>query len=128
MADLLRAAPSNQMCAASGKPRESRQTGFGISSQISLRSFDRAAIWSGVTSRRARISEIEADVGFACESAAIGRAGRTETKAREDWDEDTWRRYLAEAVSQARLCSTELNALRQEASHLERLARTTGTE
>lgn len=114
----------NAMSAAIGGPRRF----FDLSSRISRRSLDRSAIWSGVTSRRDRIREIEADIDFACESAAIGRVGRTETKAREDWDEGTWRRYLAEAVHQARLCSTELNALRQEASHLERLARITATE
>jgi len=114
----------NAMSAAIG----GRPKFFGFSPQISLRSLDRSAIWRGVTSRRARIREIEADIDFACESAAIGRVRHTETKARENWDEDAWRRYLAEAVHQARLCSTELNTLRQEASHLERLARITGSE
>ena len=114
----------NAMSAAIGGPR----TLSALNSQISLRSVDRTAICGGVISRRDRIREIEAEINFACETAAIGCVGHTETQAREDWDAGTWRRYLAEAVHQARLCSIELNTLRQEASHLERLVRVTAME
>ncbi len=99
-----------------------------LSSRIGPRALDRTAISRGVLSRRARIREIEAEIDSRCESAAVGCLDRTGAQAREDWDERTWRRYVAEAIQQARLCSTELNVLRQEASHLERLIRMTGME
>ena len=114
----------NAISAAMGGPSSRR----GLDSHISMRALDKTAISGGVLSRRARIREIEAEIDFVCEAAAVRGRDRTGLQSREGWDEGTWRRYIAEAVQQARLCSTELDVLRQEASHLERLIRMSGIE
>ncbi len=100
----------------------------GVNSTPHPRALDRTAISRGLMSRHARIREIEANIDLACESAAVGHGMQRRARRREEWDDRTWQRYVAEAVHQARLCSPELSALRQQASHLERLVGTLCTK
>ena len=93
----------------------------GANSTSDTRALDRMAIFRGLMSRHARIREIEANIDLACESAAVGHGMQRRARRREEWDDRTWQRYVAEAVHQARLCSAELSTLRQQARHLERL-------
>ena len=83
---------------------------------------DRAAIAHAAALRRARVQAIEDDIDHACELAALGGRAWLSCQGRESWDERTWDRYLAEAVRQAQTRCSELDALRQEAAQLVRLA------
>lgn len=50
MADLLRAGPSNQICAASGKPREARQASSGVSRTLLFSEPDNWTVTIGIAS------------------------------------------------------------------------------
>jgi hypothetical protein len=76
---------------------------------------------NGAAYRRSRIQDIETDIDRACERGAL-RHRRRMSGMREAWDRRTWRRYVAEAMRQAQLHTSELGRLRREAAKLERLA------
>lgn len=92
-----------------------------LTSSPSARStLDRHVLSVGAAQRRARAQEVEAEIETACERAAIG-PGLHDTP-RDTWTKQKWERYVAEAVNQSRTHGAELQALRRDASHLERLA------
>lgn len=83
---------------------------------------DRHRLSLGATQRRARAQEIEAEMDQACERAAVGSTPhRAERSA---WSRQVWDRHISEAVQQSRARGAELQALRREAAHLDRLAGT----
>ena len=87
---------------------------------------ERETLAHGAAARRARAHAIEDDIDHACEVAALGSHRCLPAQTRDTWDKRTWARYLAEAVRQAYAHCLELDVLRQEAAHLDRLARLTG--
>ncbi len=86
---------------------------------------EREALAYGAATRRARARAIEDDIDHACEIAALGSHRCLPAQNRNAWDKRTWARYIAEAVRQAHAHCPELDALRQEAAQLERLAQNT---
>ncbi len=87
---------------------------------------DREVLVYGAAIRRERAQAIEDDIDHACEMAALGSHRCPSHQPRDRWDKRTWARYLAEAVRQAHIHCLELDALRQDAAQLERLARGAG--
>ena len=88
----------------------------------------RTALASGAAERRARAAEIEADIDYACELAALGPETCLSAPERHSWDRRAWDRYVAEPVRQAHpslACSVahaeELETLRRQAAQLDRL-------
>ncbi len=93
------------------------------SSRVTRFGLDQQAIAKGAALRRARAEEIEDQMDFACESAALGSHTGLLQPDRSSWDSRAWDRYVAEAVSQARQHGPELECLRREAAQLDRLLR-----
>ena len=87
---------------------------------------EREVLIHGASIRRERAQAIEDAIDHACEMAALGHHRCLSQQTRDTWDKRTWARYLAEAVRQAQIHCQELDALRQDAARLERLARLTG--
>jgi len=87
---------------------------------------DREVLVYGAAIRRQRAQAIKDDIDHACEMAALGSHRCLSRQSRDTWDKRTWARYLAEAVRQAHIHCLELDALRQGAAQLERLARDAG--
>jgi hypothetical protein len=79
-----------------------------------------AELVNGAANRRSRIQDIETDIDRACEREALRHRWPVSAK-REAWDQQTWRRYVAEAMRQIQLHASELGRLRREAVSFERL-------
>lgn len=75
-----------------------------------------------IARRRARLSELEAEMIAACEATARGTRPRTSSSLkREHWDRATWQRYLAAAMRLEAAYGPPMRRLRQEIGQLERL-------
>jgi hypothetical protein len=96
-----------------------------VGSRSATSHLDRTALAIGAASRRSYPRTIEAEIDHACERAAIGNCAAIRHQDRQRWDRRTWRRYVAEAVQQAYIHASELDALRQEVSQLDRLIQAT---
>jgi len=83
---------------------------------------NRTALATATAARRARAEDIEADMGHACERAALEPDGCPSLPERRSWDRQTWDRYVVEAVRQAHAHAVELETLRRGAAQLDRLA------
>ena len=75
-----------------------------------------------VACRRARLSELEAEMIAACEAAARGAPSQASaTSWREHWDQKIWHRYLSTAMRLEAAYGPRMRRLRQEIGQLERL-------
>ena len=75
-----------------------------------------------ITSRRARLAQLEAEMIAACEAAALRTNSPTNaTSAREHWGRATWRRYLAAAMRLEAEYGPRMRRLHREIGQLERL-------
>lgn len=69
---------------------------------------------------RGRYDELEAELIAGCEAAAARGDPRTSAPdARELWDRETWRRYLAAAEGQSRILGPSMRRLRDEIGRVE---------
>jgi hypothetical protein len=96
-----------------------------VGSRSATSPLDCTALAIGAASRRSYLRTIEAEIDHACERAAIGNCAAIRHQDRQRWDRRKWRRYVAEAVQQAYIHASELDALRQEVSQLDRLIQAT---
>ena len=105
--------------------RDALDTASGLTSYPIARStLDRTALAAGAADRRQRMHDVETEIDAACELAAIGPFASPALTERTHWRGPAWRRYVNEAVRQARYRAAELRALRREAELLERLLET----
>ena len=91
--------------------------------RLASRSCDAGALESAAAARRARVEALHDAMEQACEAAALRCRSRSPP---ECWSRRAWRRYLAEAVHQARRHGPELKSLRRELSRLEDLIQILG--
>jgi len=75
-----------------------------------------------IARRRARLTELEAEMLAACEAAALSVHQRSgQTFDRERWDRTTWHRYVAAAMRLEATYGPRMRRLRLEIGQLERL-------
>jgi len=93
----------------------------GAASPLSAR-LSRQALDLQIALRRARLTELEAEMIAACEAAALGaRPPASAGFDRAPWDRATWQRYLAAAMRLEATYGPRMGRLRQEIGQLERL-------
>ena len=75
-----------------------------------------------IASRRARLTELEAEMIAACEGAALGARFRTKAIVeRKHWGRTAWHRYLAAAMRLEATYGPRMRRLHHEICQLERL-------
>jgi len=82
----------------------------------------RRALNGQIARHRARLTDLEAEMIAACETAALGMRPRTsEALDRERWNRATRQRYLAAAMRLEAAYGPRMRRLHQEIGQLERL-------